>query len=308
MNFHAVSVKTYGSINHMTAQGKKTGLGRGFDSLLPQEFDSSILLEKGEEVRQVPVGSLSPNKLQPRKYFDETALNELASSIKQYGIVQPLVLTPAGTNKYEIIAGERRWRAAKKAGLTTVPALVRSAEDLEKLELGLIENVQRVDLSPLEQAVSIARLHEQFNVSYADIAKRLGKADTTINNIVRLLQLPKDAQEALSNGSISEGHARSILALKSDPTQQTRLLELIMAEGWSVRQAEKYVTAQKAGLAEKTAVKKRVVSETEETKRLGKQLKAKVTVHHTARGGKLEIHFKNDEDLARLCNGLTLNT
>lgn len=292
----------------MSAKGNKSGLGRGFDSLLPQEFDASILLDKGEEVRQVPVEALRPNRLQPRTYFDEAALEELAASIKQYGIVQPLVLTPVDANHYEIIAGERRWRAAQKAGLTTVPALVRSSEDLEKLEIGLIENVQRVDLSPLDQAVSIARLHEQFNLSYTDIAKRLGKADTTVNNIVRLLQLPKEAQEALHQQRISEGHARAILSLKLDPVQQLRLLELIQAEGWSVRQAEKYVTAHKAGLGEKTAVKKRVASETPETKQLGKQLHAKVTIHHTARGGRLEIHFKNDEELTKLFNNLTLNT
>lgn len=284
------------------------GLGRGFDSLLPQEFNASILLEKGEEVRQVPVEAIRPSAEQPRKHFDELALSELAASITQYGIVQPLVITPVDANHYELIAGERRWRAAQKAGLKTVPALVRTSEALAQLEIGLIENVQRVDLSPLEQAVSIARLHEQFNVSYADIAKRLGKADTTINNIVRLLQLPKDAQEALATQKISEGHARSILALKADPAQQERLLELIVKEGWSVRQAEKYVTAHKAGLGEKTAVHKRVASETPETKQLTKQLKARVTVHHTARGGKLEIHFKNDEDLTRLYNGLRLNT
>lgn len=291
----------------MSAQGRKSGLGRGFDSLLPQEFDASILLEKGEEVRQVPVEALTPNRLQPRKYFDETALDELASSIKQYGIVQPLVLTPVDANHYEIIAGERRWRAAQKAGLTTVPALVRTSEDLEKLEIGLIENVQRVDLSPLEQAVSIARLHEQFNFSYTDVAKRLGKADTTINNIVRLLQLPPEAQQALQEQRITEGHARAILSLKADPAQQLRLLELIQADGWSVRQAEKYVTAHKAGLEEKTAVKKRVASETPETKQLSKQLKTKVTIHHTARGGRLEIHFKNDDELTNLFSHLNLN-
>lgn len=291
----------------MSAKGKTGGLGRGFDSLLPAEFDASILLDKGEEVRQVPVENIRPNPDQPRKHFDETALNELALSIKQYGIVQPIVVTPVDANHYEIIAGERRWRAAQKAGLTVVPAIVRTSEALEKLELGLIENVQRVDLSPLEQAVSIARLHEQFNISYSEIAKRLGKADTTINNIVRLMQLPAEAQEALQSGHITEGHARSILALKADPEHQHRLLELIQGQGWSVRQAEKYVTAHKAGLGEKAAVSKRVVSETPETKLLGTQLKTKVTIHHTARGGRLEIYFKNDDELEKLYSGLQLN-
>lgn len=291
----------------MSARGKLSGLGRGFDSLLPNEFDSSILLDKGEEVKQIPVDAIKPNPEQPRKHFDEAAIEELSSSIKQYGILQPLVVTPAGQNSYEIIAGERRWRAATKAGLKTVPALVRTSESLEKLEIGLIENVQRVDLSPLEQAVSIARLHEQFSLSYSDIAKRLGKADTTVNNIVRLLQLPKEAQDALQQNRITEGHARSILALKSDPHHQKRLLELIQGQGWSVRQAEKYVTAHKAGIGEKSAVAKRVASETPQTLELGKTLKAKVTIHHTARGGRIEIHFKNDQELENLYKNLALN-
>jgi ParB family chromosome partitioning protein len=291
----------------MSAKGKMSGLGRGFDSLLPAEFDASILLDKGEEVRQVPVEAIRPSAEQPRKYFDENALKELAASIAQYGIVQPLVITPVDANHYELIAGERRWRAAQKAGLKTVPALVRTSEALEQLEIGLIENVQRVDLSPLEQAVSIARLHEQFSLPYSDIAKRLGKADTTVNNIVRLLQLPTAAQEALQDGRITEGHARAILALKSDPEHQHRLLELIQGQGWSVRQAEKYVTAHKAGLGEKHAVAKRVASETPQTKQLGKALKTKVTIHHTARGGKLEIHFKNDTELEKLFTNLSLN-
>lgn len=291
----------------MSGMSKTSGLGRGFDTLLPQDFDTSILLDKGEEVRQVPVGAITPNPEQPRKHFDDGALNELASSISQYGIVQPLVLTAVDANHYEIIAGERRWRAAQKAGLKTVPALVRTAQELEKLEIGLIENVQRVDLSPLEQAVSIARLHEQFNLPYSEIAKRLGKADTTVNNIVRLLQLPPEAQDALQQSRISEGHARAILSLKSDPNHQKRLLQLIEGQGWSVRQAEKYVTAHRQGLAEKTAVSKRVVSETDQTKQLGRALKTKVTIHHTARGGKLEIHFKNDTELEQLYKNLYLN-
>ena len=291
----------------MSKSSKQFGLGRGFDTLLPQEFDAAILLNKAEEVRQVPLEQIEPNPNQPRKYFEESTIIELALSIKQYGIVQPLVLTSLDTNKYEIIAGERRWRAARKAGLTTVPALVRTAQEQEKLELGLIENVQRVDLSPLEQAVSIAHLHDQFNLPYSELAKRLGKADTTINNIVRLLQLPKEAQKALQQNRISEGHARAILALKADPEYQQRLLQLIETQGWSVRQAEKYVTAHKQGLAEKSAVTKRVASETPQTLELGKSLKTKVTIHHTARGGRLEIHFRNDTELEQLFKNLSLN-
>jgi ParB family transcriptional regulator, chromosome partitioning protein len=193
---------------------KSTGLGKGFAALMPQDFDSSILIDENEKVLKLDVGALKPNADQPRQHFDEEALKQLAASIKQHGIVQPLVVTPAGANNYVIIAGERRWRAAQIAGVAKVPALVRSAKELEQLEIALIENVQRVDLSPLEQARSIERLHQQFNQTYEAIAKRLGKAPSTINNIVRLLQLPEAAQEALREEKISEGHARAILALK----------------------------------------------------------------------------------------------
>jgi ParB family chromosome partitioning protein len=290
------------------SKGKKTGLGRGFDTLLPQEFNSSILLDKGEEIRQISVENISANPHQPRKHFDQVALEELASSIKQYGIVQPIVVTPTKTvGKYELIAGERRWRASKIANLKAVPALVRSSEDLEKLELGIIENVQRVDLSPLEQAASIAKLHEQFNIPYNEIAKRLGKANTTINNIVRLLQLPEKVREALEQKQISEGHARSILALKPDEASQLTLLGLITDNGWSVRQTEKYVTAQKAGISENVAVTNRVASETRETRSLGKMLNTRVTIQHTAKGGKLLVHFKDDKQLSELLTGIKLN-
>ena len=152
---------------------KQTGLGRGFGSLIPQNFDTAQLVEDGERVQKLAVGDLSPNPDQPRTIFDETALAELAASIKQYGIMQPLVVTPAKQG-HHIIAGERRWRAAKLAGLKTVPALVRTTKEQERLELAILENVQRVDLSPLEQAVSIERLHQQFNLVYGEIAKRLG--------------------------------------------------------------------------------------------------------------------------------------
>jgi ParB family transcriptional regulator, chromosome partitioning protein len=287
--------------------GKNTGLGRGFDSLLPKQFDSSILLEKGEEVRQVPVGLISPNPHQPRKYFEEASLIELADSIKQYGIVQPLVLTPVGQDKYELIAGERRWRSAKIAKLKTVPAIIRSTEEIEKLELGIIENVQRVDLSPLEQASSIAKLHEQFNLSYKQIAQKLNKAPATVNNIVRLLQLPKKAMESLSKNQISEGHARSILSLKERKDEQIKLLELIITKGWSVRQAEKYVTALKSGVEAKRDVAKRVATETPETKVLSRRLGTKVTIQRTAKGGKLHIHFKDEDELKRLLTEVKLN-
>lgn len=278
----------------------KPGLGKGFDALLPQNFDTSLLLTDDDRIQKVAIDKVVANTEQPRTHFDETALAELASSIKQFGILQPLVVTPLSGGKYEIIAGERRLRASKLAGLDTVPVIVRSTKELEKLELALIENVQRVDLSPLEQAVSIERLHQQFSLSYDAISKRLGKAPSTINNIVRLLQLPVSAREALQEHKISEGHARCILSLKDAPERQEELLWSIINEGWNVRQAERYVSSHKAGVVEKKAVKARVETETDETKRLGTRLKTTVHIRRTAHGGKLELQFKSDEELERL--------
>ena len=281
---------------------KNTGLGKGFAALMPQNFDTTILVDENEKIYKLDVKDIQPNTDQPRQHFDEEALAGLAESIKQHGVVQPLVVTPAKAGKYTIIAGERRWRAAQIAKVQKVPALVRSAEELEQLEIALIENVQRVDLSPLEQARSIERLHQQFNQTYDTIAKRLGKAPSTINNIVRLLQLPPDALEALRGKKMTEGHARAILALKPYPEKQDELLDAILNHGWSVRQAERYVTSVKAGVHETQAVKARVETETPETKRLGKSLGVPVHVRRTAKGGRLEITFKNDDELARIIN------
>lgn len=283
------------------SQTPKRGLGRGFESLLPSDFDKSILLTKDDRIERIPVAKLQPSPYQPRRHFDETALAELAESIKRHGIVQPLVVTPAGKDgTYTLIAGERRWRAARIAKLSDVPALIRTSEELEQMELALIENVQRVDLSPLEQAVSIERLHEQFSLSYDDIAKRLGKANSTVNNTVRLLRLPDEAREALAAGKISEGHARAILALKGDAERQAYLLRTIISQGWSVRQAERFVTSVKAGTKDVKKTREHVATETPATKRLSKKLGAPVNIRRTAKGGKLEITFTTEEELGRI--------
>lgn len=280
--------------------GLQKGLGKGFESLLPQNFDSSLLLTDEDRIQRVDVSRVQPNANQPRTQFDEEALQQLAGSIKQFGVLQPLVVTPLAGGKYEIVAGERRYRASKLAGLDKVPVIVRSTKELEQLEIALIENVQRVDLSPLEQAVSIERLHQQFSMSYDAISKRLGKAPSTINNIVRLLQLPVSAREALADKKITEGHARAILSLKDAPERQEELLWSIVNEGWNVRQAERYVTSHKAGIQDKKVVRGRVDTETDETRKLGKRLGTSVHIRRTARGGKLELKFASDEELERL--------
>jgi ParB family chromosome partitioning protein len=283
---------------------KMTGLGKGFDALIPQNFDESILLDESERVHKIAVTAIEPNKGQPRQQFDDEALNELAASIKAHGILQPLVLTSVSKDKYRIVAGERRWRAAQIAKLGTVPAIVRTLKEIEELEIALIENVQRVDLSGLEQAVSIERLHEQFSMQYEQISARLGKAPSTVANTVRLLQLPATAKVALTEGKISEGHARAILALKDSPDLQDKLLKAIIANEWSVRQAERFVASVKAGIKDEKAAKARVLTETPETKLLSRQLKTAVHVRRTAKGGKLEISFSSDDELARIIAAL----
>lgn len=278
----------------------KKGLGRGFDSLISQDFDKSLLLTPQDRIEQIPVEKLSPNPYQPRRHFDETALAELAASIEQHGVVQPLIVTPSKDGIYTLIAGERRWRASQLAKQPTVPVIVRSAKELEQLELALLENVQRVDLNPLETALSIARLHEQFSLNYDEIAKRLGKATSTVSNTVRLLGLPEAARDALSSGAISEGHARAILALKNDTERQEYLLKTIISQGWSVRQAERFVTSVKAGIKETAQAHARTEKETPATKKLSKQLGRPVTIHRSAKGGRLELGFTTDEELDAL--------
>jgi ParB family chromosome partitioning protein len=282
---------------------KDTGLGKGFGSLLPDSFDSSLLIDKKDRVQKLFISDIVANPDQPRRHFDEAAIDELANSIRQFGILQPLVVTPDG-DKHIIIAGERRFRAAQKAGLDSVPALVRTSQELERLEIGLVENVQRVDLSPLEQALSIARLHEQFNISYQDIARRLAKAHTTVINIVRLLQLPDNAREALSKRQITEGHGRAILALRDDSAAQQKLLDSILKLGWSVRQAEQFVAANKVKGASNKTTTQRMEVDTPETKRLGAKLGTKVTVSRTAKGGRVQIAFHSDDELQRILREL----
>lgn len=283
---------------------KKAALGRGFEGLIPTGFDVTQVAAPGEQIRQIPLHKLHPNPEQPRKSFDEVALAELASSIKEHGIIQPLVVTPDGES-FRIVAGERRYRAAQKAGLKTLPAIVRNHKELEELEIALVENVQRVDLSPLEQAVSIVRLRDQFSLTSKQIAKKLGKAETTISNIVRLLQLPPEAVEAMQKNQISEGHARAILALKTDEKAQKELLNKIITQKLSVREAEQFVHAHKpskAGIAANDLA----------TQKLRETIKGtwKGRVLIKQRGsekGQLTISYKTRDELQKLISLLNKN-
>ncbi len=275
----------------------KMGLGKGFGSLLPDNFDPSVLLDKQDRVQKILIQDIKPDPNQPRRIFDQDSIAELAASIKQYGILQPLVITQINGD-YVIVAGERRYHAAKKAGLTHLPVLVRTTKELERLEIGLIENMQRVDLSPLEQALSMARLNEQFNVSLKEIAVRLGKAHSTIINTVRLLQLPDFARKSLENGTITEGHARAVLALKDEASQRT-LVRNIEQLNWSVRQAERFVTdlrEVKNTSAQKNKAEKAVVNQ-KISQKLSTKWGFKVTVANKGKGGKIAMDFGTKKQL-----------
>ena len=288
------------------ANKQKHGLGSGLSALIPQDIDASMLGETLEKIHKLALEVIESAKDQPRKHFDESGLAELAVSIKEHGIIQPIVVAPIKDGRYLLIAGERRLRASKIAGLKTIPAVVRTVKELERLEMAMIENVQRVDLTPIEQAMGIEHLHQQFSLTYDAIAKKLGKAISTVNNLARLLQLPKEAIEALNKKIITEGHARSILSLKDYPEQQKQLLKNCIG-GWSVRQAERYVTSIKAGVRDEREAKARVSLETAETKALGKQLDTQVHIRRMAKGGRLEISFSSDAELQRLIERIIRN-
>jgi ParB family chromosome partitioning protein len=289
------------------SQNVSSKLGKGLDSLLPIDLDRGII-GSDERIQKISLSKIAPNPDQPRKNFDHDSLLELADSIAEYGVLQPIIVLPEANGRHYIVAGERRWRASGIARLKSIPVIVRARAAQQQLEIALIENIQRVDLSPLEQAISIRSLRDQFGLSYKEISKKLSKSLPTINNTVRLLKLPPKCIKALEDKLITEGHARAILALKQQPEEQEKMLELIISGSWSVRQAEQYVTAHKEGISTKNTVKKRVVAQTEQTKKLSARLGKKVTVYHTAKGGRLQIYFKNDEELSQLYSYLNPTT
>lgn len=283
---------------------KKLSLGRGFDVLIPKDLDITIMQEDKHRVQKVLIDDVIPNPDQPRRQIDDLLLAELTKSIKTHGVLQPIIVTRSSNNEYRIVAGERRWRAAKAAGLDNIPAIVRSLKELEEVELALIENIQRVDLSPLEQALAVYKLQHQFSLKLEEIALKLGKAPSTVSNLSRLLQLPATAREALQTGKISEGHARAVLALKDLPDKQIELLSCILNNRWTVRQAEQFVVATKKGSSGSKA-KLQTASETELTKKLSTQLGTQVKIKHMAHGGQLIINFKDEAELTKISSRLS---
>jgi len=280
----------------------KTALGKGFEGLIPIGFDVSEVASPAETIKEINLSIIVTNPDQPRREFDETALLELADSIKEHGLIQPIVLTPH-KDKYRIVAGERRYRAAKLAGLDKISAIIRNHKELEEIEVALVENVQRVDLSPLEQAVSIVRLRDQFSLTPKQIAKKLGKAETTVSNIIRLLHLPKEAVDALRKGTISEGHARAILSLKFSSKLQKELLKKITSESMSVREAEEYVKQQKVLNEQKSSS---IVPDKLLRLQTLKNRGVTVKVQEKKRGGTIILSFKNDKELDVIFDVLNL--
>jgi len=212
---------------------RRSGLGKGLGALIPAEVTN----DRSSILREVSISSIRPNPLQPRTRFDEEAMTSLASSIRKVGDLQPVLVREAGTNDYELIAGERRWRAARRAGLQTMPVLVQTASDVHSLEQALVENLHREDLNALEEAAAFQQLVDEFDYTHEQVAARVGKSRTTITNTLRLLQLPAGVQRSLADGTISAGHARALLGTP-DRTFQEELAKRAVAEGLTVRVVE----------------------------------------------------------------------
>lgn len=288
---------------------RKPGLGRSFSSLIPTElldesFDPTAAQdEKVSELRQIKIAEIIPDPDQPRKYFDETALTEMALSIKTHGVLQPIVVTP-NQGSYLIVAGERRFRASQMAGLEKVPALVRTLTNQHKLELSLIENLHRRDLNVLETATAYLKLRDQFNLSLDEISKRVGgKSISAISNTIRLLRLPKIVHQAIAEGSMSEGQARPLVGVDEEIIEQ--VLPKILAEEWSVRKVEQFVVQLKKSQEKPVEKEKKElvepVAHQAATKRMATHLKAEVKVRTNAHGaGKIEIRFKDEQEFERI--------
>lgn len=286
----------------------KKGLGRGFDSLIPTElldesFDPTAAQDdKVSELRHIKLSEITPDPDQPRRHFDEVALTELAASIKEHGVLQPIVVIPSDGG-YQIVAGERRFRAASMAGLVKIPALVRTLSAQHKLELSLIENLQRRDLNVLETATAYLKLRDQFNLTLDQIGERVGgKSVSAISNTLRLLRLPESVKAALLDGRLREGQARPLVNL--DPEVIDEILPQILEEEWSARRIEQFIVQFKK---QGTPKAKRPLAQVarapyeEDTKRLVSELGTKVTIKTNAKGaGQIVIRFGSDDEFQRI--------
>ena len=275
---------------------RRTGLGRGLDALIPGGENDS----RAVGVQQVAVDHIAPNPRQPRTHFDPASLAELTESIREHGVLQPLIVSSGDQpGRYLLIAGERRLLAARQAGLEKVPVIVREASEQEHLELALIENLQRTNLNPLEAAEGYRQLAEEFNLSHDEIALQVGKKRSTVTNTLRLLNLPPVARQALSDGQISEGHARALLALPTSQAQEAAL-QTILAKELNVRQTEELVrllSGHKSPRPQRPGPGAEVLALEE---RLRASLGTRVTLNQRRKGGTMVIHYYSNEELDAL--------
>ena len=288
----------------------KSALGKGLGALIGAS-SAAVRLDPqpGENVQQVSLAGIVPSPLQPRKEFDREALQELIDSVRQHGIIQPLIVRQVG-GRHELIAGERRWRAAQEAGLMQAPIIVRDATDIEVLELSLIENLQRADLNPIEEAQAYARLVGEFGMRQDDIAHKVGKSRATIANSLRLLDLHQQVQAWVIERLLSVGHAKVLLALKA-PEEQLLIADIVLRRSATVRATERLVARQLGQIKARRkrrsgaiTVSSAAISDLEN--RLQQHLATHVTIHHGEKHGRIEIEYYGSDDLQRILAALGL--
>ncbi len=289
----------------MAIKKKYTALGRGLDALISthEEVETS----GSSSISEVALSQIEANPNQPRREFDEKALEELADSIRNFGIIQPITLRKLSDDRYQIIAGERRWRASQMAGLQRVPAYIRTADDENMMQMALVENIQREELNPIEVALAYQHLIERYNLKQEELSEKIGKNRATIANTLRLLKLPAQVQMAIKNRQIDKGHARALLSL-ADPAMQVKFFKEVLDKGYSVRQIEEMVAQINAGEVVKSGkrtLQDKKVLLPEEFKLLKTQLsdffKTKVQMTCSQQGkGKISIPFENEEELTRI--------
>ena len=285
-------------VERMNKMAISRGLGKGLDSV----FEENSFGEKGG-VTMLRISDIEPRKGQPRKNFDSEALSQLADSIASNGVIQPLIVRPAAGGYYEIIAGERRWRASKMAGLTEVPVVVMDSDDRKTSEISLIENIQREDLNPVEEALAYRSLLKDYNLTQDNLAQRVGKSRSAITNSLRLLELPEEVLKMLADASITAGHARALLGL-IDKSETVKAAELAASKQLSVRDTEDLVRKLNAALSKKEIEKDEQKDEVNYIAELEKALRSKlgrkVKIFHGKRNKKIEIEFSDDNDLEKL--------
>ena len=287
----------------MSDMTKKNALGRGLGALI-EGVEKEVLDKKVEANREIPVGSIDANPFQPRSFFDEKALEELAASIKKLGIVQPLTVREVGSGRYQLIAGERRLRAAKLAGIDLVPAFIRTADDQAMLELALVENIQREDLDAIEVAISFQRLIEECNLTQEQLSDRVGKQRSTVTNYLRLLKLPAEIQLGIRDKVLTMGHARALITIE-DPKVQMNIYYKIRDNELSVRQTEELVRHTQSGISKDPAKKERKNRLNKDYEQLSDQLnnifQTKVNIRINEVGkGKITIPFDSQEEMERI--------